>query len=277
MVDLSVVGLLVLHHLAAHWHRPVHLRSATRLMHLCGLLTVALNTAEPLLARHYGRATPGHRRPGTASRLGHRRPHPPPPPPQHLTISAPTTPSQRQPRTRPTGRGSAATAQPGERHRPPAHGPETGTRHGPDRRTPSPPRPANAPDDRRRQPSTSSSAIGQSRRRRARASVSPWSNQALSDSSTPVASSRLTQLMKHLKDEHAPSRRSAAAGTGIGADSPCRTPGYIGLGRVAASRTAADPDVRNSPVDLTSAHPAPPAPSYTAEQRFGQTATRPQP
>jgi hypothetical protein len=25
-------------------------------MHLCGLLTVALNTAEPLLARHYGRA-----------------------------------------------------------------------------------------------------------------------------------------------------------------------------------------------------------------------------
>jgi hypothetical protein len=57
MVDLSVVGLLVaLHHLAAHGTDPAHLRSATRLMHLCGLLTVALNTAEPLLARHYGRA-----------------------------------------------------------------------------------------------------------------------------------------------------------------------------------------------------------------------------
>jgi hypothetical protein len=57
MVDLSVVGLLVaLHHLAAYGTDPVHLRSATRLMHLCGLLTVALNTAEPLLARHYGRA-----------------------------------------------------------------------------------------------------------------------------------------------------------------------------------------------------------------------------
>lgn len=57
MVDLSVVGLLVaLHHLAAHGTDPAHLHSATRLMHLCGLLTVALNTAEPLLARHYGRA-----------------------------------------------------------------------------------------------------------------------------------------------------------------------------------------------------------------------------
>ncbi|WP_333769669.1 hypothetical protein [Streptomyces sp. IBSBF 2435] len=28
--------------------------------------------------------------------------------------------------------------------------------------------------------------------------------QAISDTGTPVASSRLTQLMKHLKDEHAP-------------------------------------------------------------------------
>lgn len=57
MVDLSVVGLLVaLHHLAAHGTDPAHLRSASWLMHLCGLLTVALNTAEPLLARHYGRA-----------------------------------------------------------------------------------------------------------------------------------------------------------------------------------------------------------------------------
>ncbi|MGE7434178.1 DUF2637 domain-containing protein [Kitasatospora sp. NPDC001175] len=57
MVDLSVVGLLVaLHHLASTGADPAQLRSATRLMHLCGLLTLALNTAEPLLAGHYGRA-----------------------------------------------------------------------------------------------------------------------------------------------------------------------------------------------------------------------------
>ena len=84
MVDLSVVGLLVaLHHLAAHGTDPTHLRSATRLMHLCGLLTLALNTAEPLLARHYGRAATRHRRSRSPPRLGSRRPHPPPPPPQH--------------------------------------------------------------------------------------------------------------------------------------------------------------------------------------------------
>ncbi|MEV7118252.1 DUF2637 domain-containing protein [Kitasatospora griseola] len=57
MVDLSVVGLLVaLHHLVATGTDPRRLRPATRLMHLCGLLTLALNTAEPVLAAHYGRA-----------------------------------------------------------------------------------------------------------------------------------------------------------------------------------------------------------------------------
>ncbi|MDH6706592.1 hypothetical protein P3T27_003319 [Kitasatospora sp. MAA19] len=57
MVDLSVVGLLVvLHHLAATGTDPAQLRPATRLMHLCGLLTLALNTSEPVLAGHYGRA-----------------------------------------------------------------------------------------------------------------------------------------------------------------------------------------------------------------------------
>ncbi|MDH6577557.1 DUF2637 domain-containing protein [Kitasatospora sp. MAP5-34] len=57
MVDLSVVGLLVAqHYLAATGTDPAQLRSATRLMHLCGLLTLVLNTAEPLLARHFGRA-----------------------------------------------------------------------------------------------------------------------------------------------------------------------------------------------------------------------------
>ncbi|MEV7357503.1 hypothetical protein [Kitasatospora sp. NPDC091276] len=58
MVDLSVLGLLVaLHHLSAIGMDPSQLRSATRLMHLCGVLTLALNTAEPILAGHCGRAT----------------------------------------------------------------------------------------------------------------------------------------------------------------------------------------------------------------------------
>ncbi|MFF4817293.1 DUF2637 domain-containing protein [Kitasatospora sp. NPDC001309] len=58
MVDLSVLGLLVaLHHLSATGTDTAQLRSATSLMHFCGLLTLALNTAEPLLAGHYGRAT----------------------------------------------------------------------------------------------------------------------------------------------------------------------------------------------------------------------------
>lgn len=57
MVDLSVVGLLVaLHHLVLTGTEPGQLRSATRLMHLCGALTLALNTAEPVIAGHYGRA-----------------------------------------------------------------------------------------------------------------------------------------------------------------------------------------------------------------------------
>ncbi len=58
MVDLSVLGLLVaLHHLSVSGVDPAQLRSATQLMHLCGVLTLALNTAEPIIAGHYGRAT----------------------------------------------------------------------------------------------------------------------------------------------------------------------------------------------------------------------------
>jgi hypothetical protein len=57
MVDLSVVGLLVaLRFLALRGVSNVELRAGTRLLHLCGLLTLALNIAEPLLAGHYGRA-----------------------------------------------------------------------------------------------------------------------------------------------------------------------------------------------------------------------------
>ncbi|MET7714379.1 DUF2637 domain-containing protein [Streptomyces sp. NPDC005407] len=57
MVDLSVVGLLIaLRCLALHGVPKTELKAGTRLLHLCGLLTLALNTAEPLLTGRYGRA-----------------------------------------------------------------------------------------------------------------------------------------------------------------------------------------------------------------------------
>ncbi|MGW3086713.1 DUF2637 domain-containing protein [Streptomyces sp. NPDC001108] len=57
IVDLSVVGLLIaLRFLALRGVNKTELRAGTRLLHLCGLLTLALNTAEPLLAGRYGRA-----------------------------------------------------------------------------------------------------------------------------------------------------------------------------------------------------------------------------
>ncbi|MEW1700903.1 DUF2637 domain-containing protein [Streptomyces sp. NPDC091278] len=57
MVDLSVVGLLVaLRFLALHGVPKAELKAGTRLLHLCGLLTLALNTADPLLTGRYGRA-----------------------------------------------------------------------------------------------------------------------------------------------------------------------------------------------------------------------------
>lgn len=57
MVDLSVVGLLVgLRYLSLRGVDAKELQGATRLMHLSGLLTLALNVAEPIAAGHYGRA-----------------------------------------------------------------------------------------------------------------------------------------------------------------------------------------------------------------------------
>ncbi|MFF5566185.1 DUF2637 domain-containing protein [Streptomyces sp. NPDC012623] len=56
MVDLSVLGLLVaLRFLALRGVPKAELKAGTRLLHLCGLLTLALNTAEPLPGG-YGRA-----------------------------------------------------------------------------------------------------------------------------------------------------------------------------------------------------------------------------
>ncbi|WP_432198619.1 DUF2637 domain-containing protein [Streptomyces sp. bgisy027] len=57
MVDLSVVGLLVgLRYLSLRGVPPEQMKAATRLMHFSGLLTLALNIAEPVVAGHYGRA-----------------------------------------------------------------------------------------------------------------------------------------------------------------------------------------------------------------------------
>ncbi|MFF6898974.1 DUF2637 domain-containing protein [Streptomyces hydrogenans] len=57
MVDLSVVGLLVaLRYLSLRGVPPEQMKAATRLMHFSGLLTLALNIAEPLAAGHFGRA-----------------------------------------------------------------------------------------------------------------------------------------------------------------------------------------------------------------------------
>jgi hypothetical protein len=57
MVDLSVVGLLVaLRYLSLRGLPAEQMTAATRLMHFSGLLTLALNIAEPIVAGHYGRA-----------------------------------------------------------------------------------------------------------------------------------------------------------------------------------------------------------------------------
>ncbi|MEU5956055.1 DUF2637 domain-containing protein [Streptomyces sp. NPDC047525] len=57
MVDLSVVGLLVaLRYLSLRGVPASELTAATRLMHISGFFTLALNVAEPIIAGHYGRA-----------------------------------------------------------------------------------------------------------------------------------------------------------------------------------------------------------------------------
>lgn len=57
MVDLSVLGLLVaLRYLSLRGVPADDLKGATRLMHTSGFFTLALNIAEPVIARHYGRA-----------------------------------------------------------------------------------------------------------------------------------------------------------------------------------------------------------------------------
>ncbi|MGW4349366.1 hypothetical protein ACWEL8_30430 [Streptomyces sp. NPDC004690] len=57
MVGLSVVELLIaLRYLTLRGVPEHDLKAGTRLLYLCGQLTLALNTAEPLLTGRYGRA-----------------------------------------------------------------------------------------------------------------------------------------------------------------------------------------------------------------------------
>ncbi|WP_405819360.1 DUF2637 domain-containing protein [Streptomyces sp. NBC_01390] len=57
MVDLSVVGLLVaVRYLSLRGLPAEQMTAATRLMSFSGLLTLALNVAEPIVTGHYGRA-----------------------------------------------------------------------------------------------------------------------------------------------------------------------------------------------------------------------------
>lgn len=56
-VDLSVVGLLLgIRYLSLHGYSDEQLEKPRRLLILCGLLTMALNTAESICARRYGTA-----------------------------------------------------------------------------------------------------------------------------------------------------------------------------------------------------------------------------
>ncbi|WP_333768069.1 DUF2637 domain-containing protein [Streptomyces sp. IBSBF 2435] len=195
MVDLSVVGLLVaLHHLAAHGTDPAHLRSATRLMHLCGLLTLALNTAQPLLSRHYGRAAIDTVAPalllgwGTVGPTLLRHLHTPPHPTQERPGPTPPAEATALPaqRTTPTAAIPARTPPPGQAHR-------EGTRPAaPGKRTGRPPA------------ATMDQLIGIARPAVAEHGVSTAVvKKALKDAGTPVASARFTALMQHLRDEHA--------------------------------------------------------------------------
>lgn len=56
-VDLSVVGLLIgIRYLSLHGYSDKQLAKPRRLLVLCGVLTMALNTAESICTQHYGTA-----------------------------------------------------------------------------------------------------------------------------------------------------------------------------------------------------------------------------
>ncbi len=202
MVDLSVVGLLVaLHHLAAQGTDASQLRPATRLMHLCGLLTLALNTAGPLLAGQYGRAALDTVAPalllgwGVVGPVLLRHLHAPAASSakatdQSANVTVPSPSSEA-----PTGHTAPPNglAQPAPSPRPPAASRVAGAE------------PAAARQRTGRPPAATMDQLMAI----ARPAVAQHGitvavvKQALRDASTPVGSARFTQLMKRLKDEHA--------------------------------------------------------------------------
>jgi hypothetical protein len=159
-------------------------------MHLCGLLTLALNTAEPLLARHYGRAAIDTVAPALLLGWGAVGPT------LLRHLHAPAEPAgQHQPTTVPNAAPPAqrAPAQATAQARP---------------SLPAQARPGNAkpavPGKRTGRPpaATMDQLIATARPAVAEHGVSvAVVKQALRDASTPVSSARFTQLMKHLKDE----------------------------------------------------------------------------
>ncbi|MCX5102896.1 DUF2637 domain-containing protein [Streptomyces sp. NBC_00439] len=128
MVDLSVVGLLVaLRFLALRGVPKAELRAGTRLLHLCGLLTLALNTAEPLLAGRYGRACLDTVAPLLLLGWGHVGPaflaqfHTLPRPTPHLEAAAPISepvPDEAPPEPAPPTPIPAVAASPAEAPQP---------------------------------------------------------------------------------------------------------------------------------------------------------------
>ncbi|BBB00171.1 putative phage integrase [Actinacidiphila reveromycinica] len=85
MVDLSVVGLLVaLRFLALRGAPKAELKVDVRLLHLCGLLTLALNTGRTAVGRTLRTGPRGHRRPSPAARPRPRRPRLPRPAPTRV-------------------------------------------------------------------------------------------------------------------------------------------------------------------------------------------------
>jgi hypothetical protein len=165
-------------------------------MHLCGLLTLALNTAEPLLARHYGRAALDTVAPALLLGWGAVGPtllrhlHTPTDPTQQRP--APPSPVDTAPLPAQRTRGRAAT--PDRTPQPAPALPGYAKPAGPGKRTGRPPA------------ATMDQLIATARPAVAEHGVSvAVVKQALRYASTPVGSARFTQLMKHLKDEHASS------------------------------------------------------------------------
>jgi hypothetical protein len=199
MVDLSVVGLLVaLHHLATNGTNPTHLRPAKRLMHLCGLLTLALNTAEPLLARHYGRAALDTVAPALLLGWGAVGPtllrhlHTPTQPPEEHQAPPPAAvvPPQRRPTSGPPRERVSAPART-QNAKPTASGKRTG-------------RPPAATMDQLlaiARPAVAEHGL-----------TGTVVKKALREANTPIGSARFTELMQRLKDEQAATRATTMPG-----------------------------------------------------------------